>query len=148
MKTLEARAQAAWRRRSARGDAGLHAHARSAPAFDLADWEELRAPRSALVTIGSHTLTHPILTALRRSRDRGRGARQPRAARDAARPAVDTFAYPNGDLDPAADACVRRHYRVALRASGGWVKRGVDLYRLPRIPAPSGVLKLARRIYA
>ena len=115
---------------------------------DLADWKALRKLDPAIVSIGSHTLTHPILpgvpepeleTEVRDSRHQlERGLERP----------VDTFAYPNGDLDPAAEACVRRHYRVALRASGGWVKRGVDVYRLPRIAAPGSVLKLARRIYA
>jgi hypothetical protein len=61
---------------------------------------------------------------------------------------VDTFAYPNGDVDAAAEACVRRYYRSALKASGGWVRRGADPQRLPRLPAPPSVLRLARRIYA
>ena len=61
---------------------------------------------------------------------------------------VDTFAYPNGDLDPASDTCVRKHYRVAVTTANGWVARGADAHRLPRLAGPSSVLKLARRIYA
>ena len=116
--------------------------------YDLADWKELRRLDPAIITIGSHTLTHPILPGVPEAEleSEVRDSRR-QLERGLDRP-VDTFAYPNGDLDPAADACVRRHYRVALRASGGWVKRGVDLHRLPRIAAPSGVLKLARRIYS
>jgi peptidoglycan/xylan/chitin deacetylase (PgdA/CDA1 family) len=115
---------------------------------DLADWKALRQLDPGIITIGSHTLTHPILPGVPEAELEAevRDSRR-QLERGLDRP-VDTFAYPNGDLDPAADACVRRHYRVALRASGGWVKRGVDLYRLPRIPAPSGVLRLARRMYA
>ena len=117
-------------------------------AYDLADWKSLRRLDAAIVTIGSHTLTHPILpgatpdemeTEIRDSRRQlERGLDRP----------VDTFAYPNGDLDAASDACVRRHYRVALRADGGWVRRGADVHRLPRVSSPGGVLRLARRIYA
>ena len=115
---------------------------------DLADWKQLRRLDPAIITIGSHTLTHPILPGVPEAEleSEVRDSRR-QLERGLDRP-VDTFAYPNGDLDPAADACVRRHYRVALRASGGWVKRGVDLHRLPRIAAPNGVLKLARRIYS
>lgn len=115
---------------------------------DLADWKALRRLDPSIITIGSHTLTHPILPGVPAAELEAevRDSRR-QLERSLERP-VDSFAYPNGDLDPAAEACVRRHYRVALRASGGWVKRGVDLHRLPRIAAPSGVLKLARRIYS
>jgi hypothetical protein len=61
---------------------------------------------------------------------------------------VEVFAYPNGDHDAAAEACVRRHYLAAVTASSGWVRRGADAHRLPRRAAPSSVLRLARRIYA
>jgi peptidoglycan/xylan/chitin deacetylase (PgdA/CDA1 family) len=116
--------------------------------YDLADWKALRGLDPALVTIGSHTLTHPILpgasadeleTEVRDSRRQLESGLQ--------RP-VDVFAYPNGDVDPASEACVRRHYRAALRADGGWVRRGADAQRLPRLAAPTSVLRLARRIYA
>jgi peptidoglycan/xylan/chitin deacetylase (PgdA/CDA1 family) len=148
MKTLDsaARRRVEQRLREATPDFAPTAEEREA--HDLADWKALRRLDAAIITIGSHTLTHPILpgvpaaeleTEVRDSRRQlERGLERP----------VDTFAYPNGDLDPAADACVRRHYRIALRASGGWVKRGVDLHRLPRIAAPGGMLQLARRIYS
>ena len=116
--------------------------------YDLADWKALRRLDPSIITIGSHTLTHPILPGVPAAELEAevRDSRR-QLERSLERP-VDSFAYPNGDLDAAADACVRRHYRVALRASGGCVKRGVDLHRLPRIAAPRGVLQLARRIYS
>ena len=148
MKTLDSAARRRVEQRLLEATLDFAPRADEREAYDLADWKALRGLDPAVITIGSHTLTHPILpgvpeaeleTEVRDSRRQlERGLERP----------VDTFAYPNGDLDPAADACVRRHYRVALRATGGWVKRGVDLYRLPRVPAPSGVLRLARRLYA
>ena len=60
---------------------------------------------------------------------------------------VELFAYPNGDHNEAVAACVRRHYRAAVTASSGWIRRGADTHRLPRLAAPRGVLRLARRIY-
>jgi peptidoglycan/xylan/chitin deacetylase (PgdA/CDA1 family) len=116
--------------------------------FDLADWKALRRLEPGIITIGSHTLTHPILpgTAAAELETEVRDSRR-QLERSLERP-VDAFAYPNGDLDPASDACVRKHYRVAVTTAGGWVRRGADSYRLPGLTGPSSVLKLAHRIYA
>ena len=68
--------------------------------FDSRTGKQLRRLEPAIVTIGSHTLTHPILP-----RNAGRGAgsevrdSRRQLERGLERP-VDTFAYPNGDLDP------------------------------------------------
>ena len=115
--------------------------------YDLASWQDLRRLDPAVVAIGSHTLTHPILPGtapaeleceVRDSRKLIEGGLQ--------RP-VDLFAYPNGDHNDAVAACVRKHYRAAVTASSGWIRRGADNHRLPRLAAPRGVLRLARRIY-
>lgn len=115
--------------------------------FDLADWEELRRLDPAIVQIGSHTLTHPILpeTPPAELETEVRDSRR-QLERNLDRP-VDTFAYPNGDIDTATEACVRKHYRAAVAVSGGYVRRGADAHRLPRFIAPAGVLRLARRMY-
>jgi len=148
MKTLDSAARRRIEQRLQEATPGFAPTADEREAYDLADWKALRRLDPAIISIGSHSLTHPMLSGVPEAEleTEVRDSRR-QLERGLERP-VDTFAYPNGDLDPAADACVRRHYRVALRASGGWVKRGVDPYRLPRIAAPSGVLKLARRMYA
>jgi peptidoglycan/xylan/chitin deacetylase (PgdA/CDA1 family) len=115
--------------------------------FDLASWQELGGLDPAVVAIGSHTLTHPILpstppaeveTEVRDSRKLlERGLQRP----------VELFAYPNGDYDAGVEACVRKHYRAAVTAARGWVRRGADAHQLPRLTAPRGVLRLARRLY-
>lgn len=107
-------------------------------AFDLASWQELRKLDPALVTIGSHALT-PIEVDVRESR---------RRLEDGLQRPVDFFAYPDGGHNAAAEACVRRHYRAAVTTTSGWVRRGADTHRLPRLSAPPGVLQLARNIYA
>jgi peptidoglycan/xylan/chitin deacetylase (PgdA/CDA1 family) len=112
-------------------------------AFDLAGWQELRALDPAIVTIGSHSLTHPILpdlsdaaieVELRESR------RLLEAKLD--RPA-DLFSYPNNDLDWRTLACVRRHYRAAV-AHGSGIPR--DPHLLPSVHLPQGVLRLAWQV--
>jgi peptidoglycan/xylan/chitin deacetylase (PgdA/CDA1 family) len=115
--------------------------------YDLASWQDLRRLDPAVVTIGSHTLTHPILpaTAPAELESEVRDSRQ-LLERGLQRP-VELFAYPNGDHNDAVAACVRKHYRAAVTASSGWIRRGADTHRLPRLAAPQGVLRLARRIY-
>lgn len=116
--------------------------------FDLADWKALRSLDPAVITIGSHTLTHPILPGTSGEELECEVRDSRRQLESGLQRPVDIFAYPNGDLDAQADACVRKHYRAALRADGGWVRGGADALRLPRLPAPPGVLRLARRMCA
>ena len=116
--------------------------------YDLADWNELARLDAAVVSIGSHTLTHPILprTPAAEIETEVRESRRQLEAR-LQRP-VEFFAYPNGDLDAVSEASVRRHYSGAVTAAHGLVRRGADAQLLPRFIAPRGVLRLARRLYA
>ncbi|HWV90830.1 MAG TPA: polysaccharide deacetylase family protein [Burkholderiales bacterium] len=148
MKTLDSAPRQRIEARVREATAGFTPTAAEREAFDLADWKELRRVDPAIVTIGSHTLTHSILrgTSPAELENEVRDSRR-QLERTLERP-VDTFAYPNGDLDAASDTCVRKHYRVAVTTANGWVARGADAHRLPRLAGPSSVLKLARRIYA
>lgn len=111
--------------------------------FDVAGWNELRALDPQIVTIGSHTLTHPILTSLPRAEleaEIGDSRRELEAALQ--RPA-DLFAYPNGDHDADARACARRYYRGAVTTAEDRFSPRCDPYLLPRSSAPQGALRLA-----
>ena len=112
-------------------------------AFDVASWAELCGLDPALVTIGSHTLTHPILTTLTEA-EAEREICESRARLEArlGRPA-ETFCYPNGDVSAAVLALVRRTYRLAVTAGPGVVPPGCDPLLLPRLAAPRGLLRLA-----
>jgi peptidoglycan/xylan/chitin deacetylase (PgdA/CDA1 family) len=115
-------------------------------AFDVAGWRELVALDPRVVAIGSHTLTHPILTSLTgpalesEIRD-SRGALEEKLGRE-----VDTFAYPNGDYDAEALAYVRRHYRIAV-ASIGDLSPASDPHQLAREPVRPGLLRLVWRLH-
>jgi peptidoglycan/xylan/chitin deacetylase (PgdA/CDA1 family) len=111
--------------------------------FDIASWAELRALDPQVITIGSHTLTHPILPslppeALEREVGESRRALEERLQRPA-----ELFAYPNGDLNAAVRACVRRHYRGAVISVPREVTSGCDLHLLPREATPPGAMRLA-----
>ncbi len=116
-------------------------------AYDLAGWEELRSLDPALVTIGSHTLSHPILPCvdaeqceleLRESRRRIEERLQ--------RPAR-LLTYPNGDYSPQVREAAGRHYRAALADWTGAIYPSSDPLALPRIYAPRGVLRIATAMH-
>lgn len=109
-------------------------------AFDLADWRELRALDPSIVTVGSHSMTHPILPSLGAA-DIEAELRDSRCMIEAklARPA-EFFSYPNGDLDERTLAGVRRHYRAAVRYRS---TTSSDPHLMPCMHLPGGVLALA-----
>ena len=121
-------------------------------AFDLADWRELRSLDPSIVTIGSHTMTHPILPSLSAA-EIDVELRDSRRVIEAklARPA-EFFSYPNDDVDERTLAGVRRYYRAAVRrcnsatGSDPLSVTGSDPHLMPCTHLPSGVLALAWRV--
>jgi peptidoglycan/xylan/chitin deacetylase (PgdA/CDA1 family) len=115
--------------------------------FDLASWEELERLDPSVVTIGSHTMTHPILTSLSAEETEAE-TRDSRTALEKRldRP-VSVFCYPNGDLNDGALASARRYYRSAVTVEQGRLEGKVDPHRLPRYAAtPGWDRRLARRM--
>jgi peptidoglycan/xylan/chitin deacetylase (PgdA/CDA1 family) len=117
--------------------------------FDLAGWRELESLDPAVVTLGSHTLTHPILTSLGPAETESeiRDSRQAIEARTGR--AADLFCYPNGDFGAATLEAVRRHYRAAVTVSAQALAQW-DAHRIPRVAEPGpgmrGMLRLARKM--
>jgi peptidoglycan/xylan/chitin deacetylase (PgdA/CDA1 family) len=112
-------------------------------AFDLAGWDELRQLDAAIVTVGSHTMTHPILPGMSAAQIEAelRDSRRMIEAR-LARPA-EFFSYPNGDFDERTLAGVRRHYRAAVSSNA---QARSDPHLMPNVHLPHGVLSLAWRL--
>lgn len=112
-------------------------------AFDLAGWDELRSLDTSIVTIGSHTLTHPILPSLSAAQIEAelRDSRRMIEGK-LARPA-DLFSYPNGDVDERTLSAVRRYYRAAVLDNS--VTRW-DPHLIPSVHLPRGVLGLALKV--
>ena len=115
--------------------------------FDLAGWKELKALDPRVVTIGSHTMTHPILTSLTTEETdaemrESRFALEKRLERE-----VSSFCYPNGNLNDGALASARRYYRSAVTVEPGTVQKEADPHQLPRFSAhPRGLRRLVRRM--
>jgi peptidoglycan/xylan/chitin deacetylase (PgdA/CDA1 family) len=115
--------------------------------LDLAGWEELARLDARVVTIGSHTMTHPILTSLS-AEETEEEIRDSRAALEQrlARP-ISLFCYPNGELNESALASARRYYRVAVTVQSGALRGKVDPHLMPRFAVdPQRTRRLIRRM--
>jgi peptidoglycan/xylan/chitin deacetylase (PgdA/CDA1 family) len=112
-------------------------------AFGLAEWHELRALDPSIVTVGSHSMTHPVLPSLSAAGIEAelRDSRRMIEAK-LARPA-EFFSYPNGDVDGRTLAGVRRHYRAAVRHNS---TTRSDPHLMPNSHLPGGVLALAWQV--
>ena len=115
-------------------------------AFDVMDWDDVKA-LPELVTVGSHTMDHPILTTLPDDA-LDRQLRESRAVLEAElqRP-IPWFCYPNGAEDARVRAAVRRHYDAAVTTVPGFVRSGDDRYGLSRIGGTDTVAELAWRFH-
>jgi peptidoglycan/xylan/chitin deacetylase (PgdA/CDA1 family) len=104
------------------------------PESSAATWSELREMNAAGITIGSHTVTHPIVTQV--SADRlADELRQSRARLEEmlGQPATQ-FAYPNGTFDRnARDAVERAGYGLAVTMEPGFNDASSDRLALRRI---------------
>ena len=115
--------------------------------YDPITWEQVRQLDPSLITIGSHTLSHPILptigdTDLGHEVDESRRVLEARLGRP-----VDLFCYPNGSHDERVYAHVSRTYRAAVTTNYGLARASSDLHRLVRIPAAANLPLMAWRMY-
>jgi peptidoglycan/xylan/chitin deacetylase (PgdA/CDA1 family) len=115
--------------------------------FEIARWSDLKQLDPRVVTIGSHTLSHPILTSLAPD-EVDRELRESRSLleRQLQREVKD-FCYPNGDLDDNTVQAARRYYDSAVTVEPGSLEDDVDPHLMPRFSAhPRRTLRLARRL--
>jgi len=104
----------------------------------LVTTEELRAlADDGLVSIGCHTTSHPVLSALDAEAQRTEIEPAREALREMTGQKVESFAYPYGgrdDFDDRSIEIVRRAgFRYACTAEHGVALPGGDPHRLPRL---------------
>ena len=101
-------------------------------------WEQIRELADGGVTIGAHTVTHPILSRIEEAKDVEQEIVQSKAEiEERLQRPVDFFAYPNGmrdDINQLSVDCVRAHFKAAVKAISGLNAPGCDLHRLLRLP--------------
>lgn len=105
--------------------------------------EQLRQLSGSLFEVGSHTLTHPILTRIPLSQVREEVTRSRQQLEGWVEKRVRYFAYPNGLGDDFNDLIVgelrRAGYEAALTALSGNNSPGIDPMKLRRaVVAPEG----------
>jgi peptidoglycan/xylan/chitin deacetylase (PgdA/CDA1 family) len=109
------------------------------PGQPLADsrsctWDQLREMESSGIEIGSHTVTHPVLTRVTADRlswelEQSRGRLE-----DMLGHPVTTFCYPNGAYNRIVrDAVARAGYRIAVTSDDGLNDATIDPLALRRI---------------
>jgi peptidoglycan/xylan/chitin deacetylase (PgdA/CDA1 family) len=115
--------------------------------FDMMNWSELAALDQDLIAIGSHTVSHPILSTLD-EKELEQEVAESRVQLEAklGRP-VPHFCYPNGSHNPAVVASVRRHYQAAVTTDAALLEGQVDPHLLPRIPWAPSLPMLAWRMW-
>jgi peptidoglycan/xylan/chitin deacetylase (PgdA/CDA1 family) len=118
-------------------------------AFDVMDWNDLRSLDRDLITVGSHTLSHPILTKLSGQEIEAEILESRRCLEQRLQRKVEFFCYPNGAYDRRAYHLVQKTYRAAVTTEGGVIEDGnaLDLHRLPRIASAESAALTAWRLH-
>ena len=118
-------------------------------AFDIMSWDDLLSLDPRLITVGSHTMSHPILTTLNDQEIELELLQSRRCLEARLQRPVDFFCYPNGSYDKRAYQVVRKTYRAAVTTESGMVdgRENFDLYRLPRIPSAESAALTAWRLH-
>jgi peptidoglycan/xylan/chitin deacetylase (PgdA/CDA1 family) len=128
------------------------------PASPMMRHDEVLKLHRAGVSIGGHTVTHPILASLPEAEARREIVEGRRALEAITGAPVDLFAYPNGrpnaDYDARTVGLVREAgFSAAVSTAWGAARPGVDLHQIPRFtpwdrtPLRFG-LRMARNLWA
>ena len=118
-------------------------------AFDIMNWNDLRSLDRNLITVGSHTLSHPILTKLSGQEIESEILESRRRLQQRLERKVDLFCYPNGAYDRRAYQLVQKTYRAAVTTETGVINStdGLDVHRLPRIASAENAALTAWRLH-
>jgi peptidoglycan/xylan/chitin deacetylase (PgdA/CDA1 family) len=118
-------------------------------AFDMMNWADLLSLDPGLITVGSHTMTHPILTTLSAHEIEAELTESRRLLEQRLQRRVEFFCYPNGSYDERAYESAKKTYRAAVTTETGAVNRqeSLDLHRLPRVPSAENAALTAWRLH-
>lgn len=101
----------------------------------LMSWEQIGELAQAGMDFGSHTVSHPDLTALPPEQVERELAESKRQIEQRTGREVAHFCYPYGKWNPAVRDAVMRHYRSACSTIAGTVRASADQLLLPRVDA-------------
>jgi peptidoglycan/xylan/chitin deacetylase (PgdA/CDA1 family) len=121
--------------------------ARQQDQYSVMTWREISRLDPDLVTIGSHTVSHPILTTLGAEELVYEIRESRRWLEEKLERPVEHFCYPNGAFNDTVVACVRECYRSAVNSLTGRIGPGDDLHSLRRINTARQLPLLAWRLH-
>ena len=149
MKTLRLQQRLVAEETIRQATAGFQPTAIQHGAFDIMDWDDLRSLDCNLITVGSHTLSHPILTTLSAEEIESEILESRRCLEQRLEREVNFFCFPNGAYDKRAYQLVQKTYRAAVTTESGVVAggQGLDVHRLPRIPSAESAALTAWRLH-
>ncbi len=101
--------------------------------FDIMTWSDLRQVDPTWITIGSHTVSHPILPTLGREELDYEVAESRRWLEATLGRQIELFCYPNGAENERVRSAVAARYRAAVTTVPGSIRHGQDPFSLPRI---------------
>jgi peptidoglycan/xylan/chitin deacetylase (PgdA/CDA1 family) len=115
--------------------------------YDTMSWDELQSLDPALITIGSHTVHHPVLTSLPYEEMRYQIQESKQWLQRRLNRPVDYFCYPNGDYDASIAHVVAQNYKAAVTTNPGYFDKGDDVYQINRIPTQDTLPLFAWRMF-
>jgi peptidoglycan/xylan/chitin deacetylase (PgdA/CDA1 family) len=120
------------------------------PDFQSASWEDLRGLDKTLLEIGSHTLTHPILSRVSPESARREIAESKKQIERELDVEVNAFAYPNGfpeDYEARHKEMLKESgYKYAVSCNFGFNAYDADMLELNRIVAPSEIPRFVQEV--
>ena len=116
-------------------------------AYDPLEWDDLRRLDPSLITVGSHTVEHPILSTLEDEQIEFELRRSRAWLEEALGRPVDLFCYPNGSQDMRVRHMAAQTYRAAVSTVEGRVTPHLDWHAIPRVPIAAHLPLFAWRMH-
>ena len=117
-------------------------------AYNIMNWDELAFLDPQLITIGSHTRTHPILTTLPEDEAKAELLESRHCLGVKLQRPVDFFCYPNGSYNEHIYRAVKNIYRAAVTVESGTLSTDkFDPHKMPRIPGADNAILTAWRLH-
>jgi peptidoglycan/xylan/chitin deacetylase (PgdA/CDA1 family) len=115
--------------------------------YDTMNWDELCSMDPELITIGSHTVHHQMLTRVPNEEMHYQIQESKQWLERRLNRPVDFFCYPNGDYDTPIAQVVAQNYKAAVTTKSGYFNKGDDVYQINRIPAADKLPLFAWRMF-
>ena len=115
--------------------------------YDTMSWDELQSMDPELITIGSHTVHHQLLTRIPSEEIQYQIKESKQWLQRRLKRPVDFFCYPNGDYDASIAHVVAQNYKAAVTTKSGYFTKGDDVYEINRIPAADTLPLFAWRMF-